>query len=125
MLTTFDLLFNRYIIEGNGYLVCVVSSVSQSASQSAELTFPSHAVPFHFRDKKNLDPFFFSLQIFRHLLFFKRVAYDPHAPFGSYTSLGIPKIGSRTYYDVIVTNCKRIVHISTEKHMNKINTSTT
>ena len=23
MLTIFDLLFNRYIIEGNGYLVCV------------------------------------------------------------------------------------------------------
>ena len=38
--------------------------------------------------------------------------------------LGIPKIGPRTYYDVTVTNCARNAHFSTEKHMNKIDTST-
>ena len=38
--------------------------------------------------------------------------------------LGIPKIGPPTYYDIIVTNCVRNAHFSTEKHMNKIDTST-
>ena len=38
--------------------------------------------------------------------------------------LGIPKIGPRTCYDVTVTNCARNAHFSTEKHKNKIDTST-
>ena len=35
-----------------------------------------------------------------------------------------PKTGPQTCYDVTVTNCARNAHFSTEKHINKIDTST-